>query len=538
MAKLFTITQGLENMGALKMGGQGSVYKGKRSNGVITAIKLLPTPIFSESEEDKNYRDFRNEVEKLKRVNQVSNPNVVRILSSGITDTGNFPFIEMEFIEGPDLEELLKPPHEPLFTIAESIKVADHLSNAIAHCHRVEVKHGDIKSNNVKYNLRTSNYMLLDFGLAIMSDEQRRTSLRHAGAIEFMAPEQIEGKMYYETDVYSFGVVMYELLAGRVPFPLSDKSERARNAIMVAHMETTPPDMIALRKQNLPQAWNDERKTSELNVPAWVMKMIAKCLAKEPAQRFKSGIELHDFIINSQRGSIIVPPPVMANVVDPKIEKENQELRQTVARQKQEILDLRSELEERGTELYNLRYSMQNQPRRGFSAGAFYTLLLITALLAAFAAYSVYNNINSIKARSETFTPQDSDTATLPNEAVPEVKKVEPERRAPDTATTVITEPDPPKPRTTDPMSFDTSSTSATEPSNAANTKYTVKSKAFFHNQPDETTRREAFIVHWNNAVLEALDEKNGFIYVVYTNEAGQTSRGWLKKSDLDPVQE
>jgi eukaryotic-like serine/threonine-protein kinase len=538
MAKLFTITQGLENMGALKMGGQGSVYKGKRSNGVITAIKLLPTPIFSESEEDKNYRDFRNEVEKLKRVNQVSNPNVVRILSSGITDTGNFPFIEMEFIEGPDLEELLKPPHDPLFTVAESIKVADHLSNAIAHCHRVEVKHGDIKSNNVKYNLRTSNYMLLDFGLAIMSDEQRRTSLRHAGAIEFMAPEQIEGKMYYETDVYSFGVVIYELLAGRVPFPLSDKSERARNAIMVAHMETPPPDMMALRKQHLPSNWNEDKKAAEMNVPSWVLKMLAKCLAKDPAQRFKSGIELHDFILQHQSGSVLVPPQVITTVADPKIEKENQELRQMVAKQRQEITELRTELDERGTELYNLRYSVQNQPRKGFSSGAFYTLLLITALLAAFAAYSVYNNINSFRSRSETFTAREPDTTSLPAETVPETKKVEPERRAPDTATTVITEPDPPKPKTTDPMVFDTSSNNTADQTAATHTKYTVKSKAFFHNQPDESTRREAFIVHWNNAILEALDEKNGFIYVVYTNEAGQTSRGWIKKSDLDPVEE
>ena len=83
----------------------------------------------------------------------------------------------MEYIEGPDLGELLKPPHPPIFTIKETIKVADHLSNALAHCHRANVKHGDIKSNNVKFNQHTGNYILLDFGLSIMSDEQRRTSI-------------------------------------------------------------------------------------------------------------------------------------------------------------------------------------------------------------------------------------------------------------------------------------------------------------------------------------------------------------------------
>src|SRR6478735_3750348 len=136
MSKVFTITSGLENMGALKTGGQGSVYKGKRTGEILTAIKLLPTPIYSETADDKNFIRFLNEVQKLKKVNEQPNPNVVKILSSGITETGNFPFIEMEFIEGPDLEELLKPPLDSIFTIKETLKVADQLSNALAHCHR------------------------------------------------------------------------------------------------------------------------------------------------------------------------------------------------------------------------------------------------------------------------------------------------------------------------------------------------------------------------------------------------------------------
>src|SRR5215212_420289 len=244
MAKVFTIAEGLENMGALKTGGQGSVYKGRRIGEIITAVKLLPTPIYSESTDDKHFMDFQNEVEKLKKVNFEPNPHVVKILNSGLTESGNLPFIEMEFIEGPDMEDLLKPPHDPVFTIRETIKVAEQLSNALAHCHKVDVKHGDIKSNNVKFNVHTGNYILLDFGLAVMSDEQRRTSLRHAGAIEFMAPEQNDGHMLFETDVYSFGIIIYELLAGRVPFHLKDKGETSRNQVMVAHIETPVPDLL------------------------------------------------------------------------------------------------------------------------------------------------------------------------------------------------------------------------------------------------------------------------------------------------------
>ncbi len=296
MAKVFTITEGLENMGAIKTGGQGSVYKGRRVGEIITAIKILPTPIYSESADDKNYIAFQNEVQKLKKVNEDANPNVVKIINSGITESGNFPFIEMEFIEGPDLEELLKPPHDSLFTVKEVLKVADQLSNALAHCHKADVKHGDIKSNNVKYNVNTGNYVLLDFGLAVMSDEQRRTSLRQAGAIEFMAPEQNEGKMLFQTDVYSFGVVLFELLAGRVPFPLNDKGETGRNAVMIAHLETPPPDIIYLRQKSLPAAWDEGKKEHEMQVPEWLTALIYKCLKKNPEDRFENGTELHDYI--------------------------------------------------------------------------------------------------------------------------------------------------------------------------------------------------------------------------------------------------
>src|SRR5476651_5685 len=297
MSKVFTITEGLENMGALRTGGQGSVYKGRRIGPIISAVKLLPTPIHTESTDDKNYRNFLNEVDKLKKVNEIPNPNVVKILNSGITESGSFPFIEMEFIEGPDLGDLLAPPNDKVFTLKQVVKLADQLACALAHCHKVGVKHGDIKSNNVKFNIHSGNYVLLDFGLSIMSDEERRTSMRHAGAIEFMAPEQNEGKMLFQTDIYSYGVILYELLAGQVPFPLKDNGETARNTVMVAHMESPVPDLLQLRKQNIPSKWPKKEQQKEMNVPGWLLKLIYKCMEKSPENRYANGMELHDAII-------------------------------------------------------------------------------------------------------------------------------------------------------------------------------------------------------------------------------------------------
>lgn len=327
MSKVFTITEGLENLGALRTGGQGSVYKGKRLGAIYSAVKLIPTPIYTENRDDKNYRNFENEVSKLLKVNENPSPNVVKMLSFGITESGSFPFIEMEYIEGPDLCELLQPPHQKIFTLNEVIKVAHHLAAALEHCHKLGVKHGDVKSNNVKYNLHTANYVLLDFGLAIMSEEQRRSSIRHAGAVEFMAPEQNEGKMLLQTDVYSYGITLYELLGGQVPFPLAGNSDTGRNSVMIGHMESEVPDVVDLRKSNLPTNWTEEKKTREMQVPDWLLTLIEKCLQKDPMLRYRDGMALHEAVRSGSLSGIKLP---IDNAAIDLLKTENETLRQRV----------------------------------------------------------------------------------------------------------------------------------------------------------------------------------------------------------------
>ncbi|RFZ94669.1 serine/threonine protein kinase [Mucilaginibacter conchicola] len=299
MSKVFTITEGLENLGALRTGGQGSVYKGKRMGPVISAVKILPTPIYAENADDRNYRNFMNEVAKLQKVNEVPNPNVVKILSSGITESGSLPYIEMEYIDGPDLCDLLQPPSDRIFTVKETIRLAYQLAGALAHCHKIGINHGDIKSNNVKYNAQTGNYVLIDFGLAILTDEERRTSIRHAGAIEFMAPEQTDGTMLPQSDVYAYGIILYEMLTGNVPFPLEGNGETARNNVRMAHIETPVPDLRIMRQNNLPRTWAEEKRDQEMQLPRWLIAVIEKCLCKQPTERYASGVELQEAIVDA-----------------------------------------------------------------------------------------------------------------------------------------------------------------------------------------------------------------------------------------------
>lgn len=384
MSKVFTITDGLENLGAIRTGGQGSVYKGRRIGEIFTAVKLLPTPIHSESPDDKHFNDFQNEVAKLKRVNENPSPHVVKILSSGITETGNLPFIEMEFIEGPDLEELLKPPHEPVFTIKEAVKVAEQLSCALAHCHSLDIRHGDIKSNNVKLNIHTGNYVLIDFGLAVMSDEERRTSLRRAGAIEYMAPEQNEGVLLFQTDVYSFGIVLYQLLAGEVPFPLTDRTETNRNKIMMSHLEQDPPDLLLRRRERLPQSWDEELRAAEMMVPEWLLATIEKCLQKKSEDRFGDGTELHNYI-HQHRIQLSADDSALAGRLAA-LQDEHLQLRHSYEALQQQLSDNR----DAGPAVTQPLFTPPVRTRSGVSRSAFGVLLTVTVLMCLVAGYAFY----------------------------------------------------------------------------------------------------------------------------------------------------
>lgn len=483
MAKVFTITEGLENLGALKTGGQGSVYKGRRIGEIITAIKILPTPIHSESARDKNFTAFQNEVQKLKKVNEEPNPNVVKILSSGITDSGNFPYIEMEFIEGPDMEELLSPPHDPVFSIKEVLKVADHLSCALAHCHKAGVRHGDIKSNNVKYNASTGNYVLLDFGLSVMSDEQRRTSIRHAGAIEFMAPEQNEGHMLFQTDVYSFGVILFELLAGRVPFPLNDKGETARNKVMLAHIDALPPDVLSLRQQALPASWNGQKKKEEMQVPEWLINMLYKCLEKKPEDRFTNGMDLHKHIgehslqrVNNSRVSN--ESISILEHENQRLRREKEQLQQQLLRYQQSSATISSAKEVSSGKNINNDGFNEKSYKASLKQTPFYkkSVILAFAVLIAVCAI-VYFLIQN----------QNINLASLQQSSEIGQYKI-------------------------------------------------IASRAYLYNKADENTRTNSF-ANPGSQTVKAFDEKKGFLYAEIKDKK-VTKRGWLRKRDVMKLDE
>jgi eukaryotic-like serine/threonine-protein kinase len=462
----------------------------------------------------------------------------VSIIASGITSSGNLPYIEMEYIEGPDLGELLKPPYDPVFTVKETIKVADHLANALAHCHRANIKHGDIKSNNVKFNQHTGNYILLDFGLSVMSDEQRRTSIRYAGAIEFMAPEQSTGETLTETDVYSYGIVLFELLTGTVPFPLMNKGEMARNAVMLAHMETLPPDIISLRREALPGYWDNYKQQKEMSIPVWLLSMIYKCLEKDPAKRFKNGCELQEFI---QLGTIaderkkgidnLAGETAKPQVDESLLRKEILTLQTQLAKKEELLKDLQYVVDTRDRELIEAQRYIAKK-RRSVSKSLFFLVFIAALGLAGFAAY------DRLYKPAENF-PADN--------AVQEDKKLPGISDSTITTTTVTDKPikklkDKPirKPKTPFTAASQTPRKKLMPVRDSASGKddvrprneYTILHNAYFYDAPDKNKRSDIYLTA-GDATLTLLDETGDFRYAIFTGDDGKPIKGWLLKKDF-----
>lgn len=540
MAKIFTIAEGLENLGALKSGGQGSVYKARKTGEIITAIKILPTPISSENDEDRHFISFRNEVQKLKRVNEVPNPNVVSIIASGITSSGNLPFIEMEYIEGSDLSELLQPPCDPVFTVKETLKVAEQLANALAHCHRANIKHGDIKSNNVKFNQRTGNYVLLDFGLSVMSDEQRRTSVRYAGAIEFMAPEQNTGETLTETDVYSYGIILFELLAGTVPFPLNNKSEMGRNAVMLAHMEKLPPDIITLRHNALPGDWSADKQRREMEIPVWLLSLIYKCLEKDPAKRFKDGCQLQEFIhrgnISDERKKAIdnfIEQPAKPVTDEAAFRKELLVLQAALSKKENMIKDLQYVVESRDRELIEAQRSIAAR-RKGVSKSVFSLVFIVALGLGGFAAYVTYYKPGKLLSTSAVTNVEkkldvNADTTTDPPFAPIVDKPIKKLMNRPrKKSITPLANANKKPVKKIKPVIHHSRY-------HLRQIKtYAILKDAYFYDAPD-TNKRTAVYLTAGDATLTLKEESGDFQYAIFIDGDGKPIKGWLLKKDFKP---
>jgi serine/threonine protein kinase len=249
----------------LGTGGMGQVFRVEDArSGQALALKVL-RPV--DTDDTDRVRRFQREIQVLTRI---QHPAVLHILDWGESPAGLY-FVT-ELVDGEDLKMAIR--RRGAWPPAEAAALGATLAEALAAAHAQGVVHRDVKPNNVMI-ARDGSVRLLDFGLARGAGIDVTTLTRTGtilGTPGYMSPEQFDATGVDErSDLYSLGVVLYETLTGRLPF-----RGHTPIAIALAHKTEPPPLPRALRP----------------GIPAWLERVVLRCLEKDPARRYASAAEL------------------------------------------------------------------------------------------------------------------------------------------------------------------------------------------------------------------------------------------------------
>ena len=268
----------------LARGGMGVVYRARGPEGLV-ALKLVLDPAQLDPR-------FEREVEAHRGLDH---PAIVRVYGSG-RDARGRPFLALELVAGESLAQRLK--RDGPWSSARVVTLGLALSDALAYAHRQGVLHRDLKPGNVLLD-HDDHPKLSDFGLARIEDQ--RESLTRTGTLlgtpAYMSPEQASGEkglMAPTTDVYGLGALLYDMVCGRPPF----EGESVLN--ILTHLFKTDP---------VPPS----RHTP--GVDAGLERVILRCLAKSPVDRYATMEELHAALANLAPGRRAAAPWVALGLV-------------------------------------------------------------------------------------------------------------------------------------------------------------------------------------------------------------------------------
>jgi serine/threonine protein kinase/Tol biopolymer transport system component len=267
-----------EILSAIGAGGMGEVYRARDTRlDRIVAIKVLPTHLADRSE-------LRERFEREARtIASLNHPHICTLHDIG--QQNGIDYLVMEYLEGETLGQRLQKGALPLEQV---LQYAIEISDALDKAHRKGVTHRDLKPGNIM--LTKSGTKLLDFGLAKLKQEAAPANAPLSdlptanepltaqgslvGTIQYMAPEQLEGKeVDARTDIFAFGAVVYEMATGKRAFEGTSQA-----SLIASILEKEPPPMSSLQPMT----------------PPALDRSVKKCLRKDRDDRWQSARDITD----------------------------------------------------------------------------------------------------------------------------------------------------------------------------------------------------------------------------------------------------
>jgi eukaryotic-like serine/threonine-protein kinase len=278
-----------EIVSPLGAGGMGEVYRARDTRLDRTvAIKVLASHLSSSQE-------LKQRLEREARaISSLNHAHICQLYDIGSHDGADF--LVMEFLEGETLAERLR---KGPIAMPEILKIGIAIGEALAVAHRQGIVHRDLKPGNIM--LTHSGAKLMDFGLAkpigMQSSASATSNLPSftavtavatvsgpspvsplttagsiVGTVQYMSPEQIEGKEAdARSDIFAFGAVLYEMAAGRRPF-----EGKSQISLASSILEKEPEPISAIKPEASPAFEH----------------VVRMCLAKHPDERFQSAYDV------------------------------------------------------------------------------------------------------------------------------------------------------------------------------------------------------------------------------------------------------
>jgi serine/threonine protein kinase len=272
-------------------GGMGTVYLAKNLDiDAQVAVKVMKLDAIVQGKRDSTLEDdlrlarerFLREAKILAQLGK-NDPGIVQILDYGHLPDGR-PYMVMEYLYGRPLDQWLGQGLPPVHDLWRWLL---QLCDALASIHGAGVVHRDLKPENiwiVEPKTGPSSVKLIDFGISKAAAHATLTKVGEiAGSPGYMSPERIcDSPGDLRSDLYAFGVLLYEIVTGRLPFTADSL------VALAVKVKYDPPPALVPR--------------AGFVLPAGLETLIRDCLAKEPAKRPQSALELKQRLLDAVRG--------------------------------------------------------------------------------------------------------------------------------------------------------------------------------------------------------------------------------------------